>query len=460
MAIQRVKVQEQAKNCEKLLSSIGESTEIAKEKQNISMEKREEIEIRNEIIEKESSDAKKVLAEAQPVLDSARLALNDLEKSDITEIRSFATPPEPVQIVCECIAIIRGLKEISWKSAKGIMADPNFLRTLQDMDCNQITLRQQQAVRVHMKKSDKMHQMVSISKAGYGLYKFVLAVLDYCTVYREVKPKIERVQALELEAEKAKKALEKEERALKKIEQQINELNDKYKVALDERIKLQQETSLLQRRLIAADKLISGLSSENVRWKKELENLHSGFDLIVGNCLLSAGFLSYNGPFSFEFRNKMVYDDWQQSILDKNIPIIQPFKIENQLSSDVEISEWNSQGLPYDELSVLNGILTVRASRFPLCIDPQQQALKWIKRKEQNNLKILTFNDHDFVKQVEMAIKYGFPVVFQDVDYIDPILDNVLMKNIQSLYINKFFRNSITRIFLFPNKFSGPEIFK
>lgn len=46
---------------------------------------------------------------------------------------------------------------------------------------------------------------------------------------------------------------------------------------------------------------------------------------------------------------------------------------------------WGSEGLPPDELSVQNGILTTRGSRFPLCIDPQQQALNWIKKKEENN---------------------------------------------------------------------------
>ncbi|RLU20605.1 hypothetical protein DMN91_007218 [Ooceraea biroi] len=433
LARQRVKVADQTRNCEQLLTSIGESTDIAMEKKKLSEEKREEIENQKKIIAKEEMEAKQALAEAQPGLDAARLALGELDKADITEIRSFATPPEPVQIVSECVAILRGVKDVSWKGAKGMMSDPGFVRSLQEMNCDQITLKQQQAVRAHLKKTDKLDQMQAISKAGYGLYKFVIAVLDYYAVYREVKPKIDRVRALEVEAEKTRRALEKEERELKRLEKTIGELNAKYDVAMNERQELQDETDLLQRRLVAADKLITGLSSENERWQKELADLHDDMEKITGNCLLSAAFLAYSGPFSYEFRNEM-YNDWQQSIQEKKLPLTKLFKFETQLSNDVEISKWNSEGLPPDELSVQNGILILKASRFPFCIDPQQEALNWIKKREQKkNLKILSFTDADFLKQVELAIKYGLPVLLQDVDEVDPILDNVLSKNIQTV---------------------------
>lgn len=46
-------------------------------------------------------------------------------------------------------------------------------------------------------------------------------------------------------------------------------------------------------------------------------------------------------------------------------------------------------------------------------------------------MKALSFHDSDFLKQLEMAIIYGNPVLFQDVDdYIDPIVHNVLEQNI------------------------------
>lgn len=84
-------------------------------------------------------------------MEAARLALADLDKSDITEIRSFATPPEAVQIVCECIVIIKGIKEVSWKSAKGMMSEGGFLKSLLEMNCDAITQKQVTQVKNHMK---------------------------------------------------------------------------------------------------------------------------------------------------------------------------------------------------------------------------------------------------------------------------------------------------------------------
>lgn len=49
--------------------------------------KAEEIEVQNKEISMEKEDAESSLAEALPALESARIALQDLDKSDVTEIR-------------------------------------------------------------------------------------------------------------------------------------------------------------------------------------------------------------------------------------------------------------------------------------------------------------------------------------------------------------------------------------
>ena len=53
------------------------------------------------------ASAEEALSEALPALEQARLALDTIEKSDITEVRSFAKPPQVVQQVCECIVVLK-----------------------------------------------------------------------------------------------------------------------------------------------------------------------------------------------------------------------------------------------------------------------------------------------------------------------------------------------------------------
>ena len=436
LAVQKVAVTEATEDCEKMLEEISSGTTKATEKKKMAEEKAVEIAESSKVISVEKKDAEDSLADALPALEAARIALEDLEKSDVTEIRSFAKPPAEVQRVCECIVIFKGIKEVSWKSAKAMMAEANFLKSLQEMDVDGISQRQTNAVKAML--SDKsctmsVDNMKTISKAGTGLLKFVEAVMGYCVVAREIKPKRDKVAKLERTFHQAKRDLEKITNEVNSLEKQLDELGKKYEDAMSKKQELQEETEIMERRLVAADKLISGLSSENVRWTNDLEDLKKKRIKLLGDCLVSSAFLSYVGAFSWEFRDDMVFKDWVKDLRERGVPMSDPFKLEDLLTNDVEISRWTSEGLPPDELSIQNGILTMQASRFPMCIDPQQQALKWIKKREEpNNLKICTFNDSDFLKQLELAIKYGFPFLFKDVDeYIDPVIDNVLEKNIK-----------------------------
>ncbi|XP_053509735.1 dynein axonemal heavy chain 10 isoform X2 [Ictalurus furcatus] len=434
LAEQKVVLAEKSSACEILLNEISTNTAVAEEKKKLAEEKAEEIAEQNKVISVEKLDAESSLAEALPALEAARVALQDLEKSDVTEIRSFAKPPKQVQVVCECILVMRGYKEISWKTAKGMMSEANFLRSLMEMDCDSISSGQVKTVRGFLKNlNTSFEEMQAISKAGSGMLKFVEAVMGYCDVSREIKPKREKVAKLEKNFFQSMRELEQIQTELVDIQKELGALGRKYSDAMAEKQQLQEEAEVMERRLIAADKLISGLGSENKRWTEDLEELKKRRVRLLGDCLICAAFLSYEGAFSWDFRDEMVYEVWQKDVMERGIPLSQPFRIESLLTDEVEISRWGSEGLPPDELSVQNGILTTRASRFPLCIDPQQQALNWIKKKEEkNNLKISSFNDPDFLKQLEMAIKYGSPFLFQDVDeYIDPVIDNVLEKNVK-----------------------------
>ena len=114
---------------------------------------------------------------------------------------------------------------------------------------------------------------------------------------------------------------------------------------------------------------------------------------LVGDCLLSAAWRSYAGAFTFQYRQRLVYNIFLSDVKERKLPLTDDLKLEQLLTTDSEVQKWVGENLPADEHSIQNGILTTRSSRFPLCIDPQQQAVTWIKSKEAaNNLVIKTFS--------------------------------------------------------------------
>lgn len=157
-------------------------------------------------------------------------------------------------------------------------------------------------------------------------------------MYKEVKPKKDKVEALEKEYTEAVNYLAALNREIERLQNTLDGLNSRYETAMMRRQELQEETDIMMRRLVAADKLMSGLSSEQKRWTEDLKALHVEQSRLIGNCLLAASFLSYTGPFSFSFRETMIYEDWLGDVKERGIPLTEPFTVERNLTNEVEIS--------------------------------------------------------------------------------------------------------------------------
>ena len=97
-------------------------------------------------------------------------------------------------MVSEAIVIIKGYKEVNWKVAKGMMSETNFLKSLTELDVDGITSGQVKRCRDLLKElNTTIEEMKEVSFAGAGLLKFVVAVMGYCAVAKEIKPKREKV---------------------------------------------------------------------------------------------------------------------------------------------------------------------------------------------------------------------------------------------------------------------------
>ena len=211
---------------------------------------------------------------------------------------------------------------------KGMMSESNFLGTLMNMDVDAISNAQVRQIKGFLRGIGvSLQEMKSISNAGAGMMKFVEAVMGYCEVAREIKPKREKVAKLEKGFFIMKKDLAQAKKDLAEVQHTLAELQKQFEEAMTEKTELETEAAIMERRLIAADKLIGGLGSERARWKIELAALKERKIKLLGDCLLGAAFLSYQGAFNYDFRHDMVFGKFIVDIAEKGIPISDPFKL-------------------------------------------------------------------------------------------------------------------------------------
>ncbi|UJR10037.1 hypothetical protein I4U23_014260 [Adineta vaga] len=450
---QRKELAIKTKKCDDLLVEITNLTAKQTERKSRALEKKQIVDEQIIIIEKEKYEAEEQLEETMPALLEAQQGLDTLKAADITEMRSFANPVDTLRLIGYCMLIYLGHSSITWKDVRAVMADMKFITNLKTRDPDLFTSKQATQLKSHLKKLEEkldpnhlyssmekldrdmklVTLMINVSRVGGGLLKFLHAVDNYMDTYREIKPKKDRLLTIENDYETNLSELNRLESSIEKYTNILNDFRKRFDTAMEDKIKFQEETDIAIRRRTAAEKLLIGFKSEILRWTNELQQIKEYKNELIGNCLLSSAFLTYCSPFTYEIRRELIHNQWEKSLKEKSILLTENFQIQNFLSTNIEISEWTSQGLPADEFSIQNGILTLQTNRFPYCIDPQLQGLLWIKQREKKaNLKILSMRDRDFLKHLELAIKYGYPVLFKDVDeYIDPIILDILSKNLQ-----------------------------
>ena len=188
-----------------------------------------------------------------------------------------------------------------------------------------------------------------------------------------------------------------------KIEKELRDLTTKqqklkhdYEVVHAAQEEMQRQKENFERRLNAAQRLISGFSSEKIRWTEDREKHKKEFDCLIGVYLLTAGLFSYLGPLNQEYRSKLLFYLCKTDLIDSSLPVTSDFALVSFLSDEAEIFNWKGEGLQADELSVRNGLLITRAQRFPLCIDPQLQVFRWITMHiGEKSLRTTSFQDRE-----------------------------------------------------------------
>lgn len=103
----------------------------------------------------------------------------------------------------------------------------------------------------------------------------------------------------------------------------------------------------------------------------------------------------------------------------------------------MRIESWKAlYGLPNDDLSIENGIILEHSERWPLCIDPQNQASSFIKRQgyevKKEMFKILKSADDRISNEIESGIKNGKWLLVENMtEIISAEFDTILSPQIR-----------------------------
>uniref|UniRef100_A0A8C7Q7F0 AAA+ ATPase domain-containing protein n=1 Tax=Oncorhynchus mykiss TaxID=8022 RepID=A0A8C7Q7F0_ONCMY len=331
-------------------------------------------------IEADKKVAERKLEAAKPALAAAETALQTIKPADIATVRKLGKPPHLIMRIMDAVLLLfqrrvdpvtqdpeRPCPRPSWSEALKLMQQSGFVSMLVNFSKDSITEEVVELLAPYLDMEDyNLEAAKRICGNVAGLCSWTEAMKDFFSINKEVLPLKANLTLQEARLGVAQGELSRAQEQLDAKQRELDEVQALYDAAMREKQTLMDDATVCRRKMANATALIDGLGGE----KTQIRHL-------VGDVLLATGFLSYAGPFNQEYRN-LLLQLWRKEMSSHHIPYSE-LNVISMLVDNATVGEWNLQGLPNDDLSIQNGIIVTKASRYPLLIDPQGQGKIWIK---------------------------------------------------------------------------------
>ncbi|XP_054702261.1 dynein axonemal heavy chain 17 [Grus americana] len=436
LAAQEAELKQKNEDADKLIHVVGIETEKVSREKAIADEEELKVQAINMNVAEKQRACETDLAKAEPALIAAQEALNTLNKNNLTELKSFGSPPQAVVNVTAAVMVLTAPqgkipKDKSWKAAKVMMGKVDtFLDTLKKFDKEHIPEAGLKAFQPY--QSDPSFDpefIMSKSMAAAGLCSWCLNIVRFYEVFCEVEPKRLALEEANAELAEAQEKLSRIKNKVADLNANLAALTAEFEKATAEKIKCQQEADATNRVVTLANRLIGGLASENVRWAESVEMLREQEKTLCGDVLLVSAFVSYVGYFTKKYRAELLEKHWVPFLSGLAVPIpitpgLDPLSL---LTDDADVAAWSNQGLPGDRTSTENATILCNTQRWPLVVDAQLQGIKWIKNKYGEELRSIRLGQRSYLDTIEQAVSEGQTLLIEDVgETVEPVLDHLL----------------------------------
>ncbi|GAB6022905.1 Dynein heavy chain 9, axonemal [Chamberlinius hualienensis] len=438
LAEQEKELKQKNEDADKLIQVVALETKKVTEEKALAAAEEEKVAAINVEVSKKQKDCEEDLVKAEPALIAAQEALNTLNKNNLTELKSFGSPPAAVANVASAVMVLMATggkvpKDRSWKAAKCMMAKVDqFLDDLIKFDKEHIHPDVLKAIKPYLDNPEFNPDFVrSKSLAAAGLCSWVINIIRFYGIYCEVEPKRIALREANEELAVAQESLANIRAKVKYLEEELAKLTAEFERATLEKMRCEKEAESTLQTIQLANRLVGGLASENVRWAEAVASFKAMEKTLPADILLVSAFVCYVGCFTKSYRLELVEKKWMPFLLRANqenpLPVSPDLDLISLLTDDAQVAEWNNEGLPNDRMSTENATIFCSSERWPLIIDPQLQGVKWLKQRHQGNLTCLQFGQKGFYEQIETAVKQGSTTLIENIgETIDPMLDPLL----------------------------------
>ncbi|KAM3424381.1 Dynein heavy chain, cytoplasmic [Cercospora zeina] len=418
---------------EKLQRMLADQGE-AEQRRAASLEIQAALEKQEEEVAKRREVVLSDLAKAEPAVEEAQRSVSNIKRQHLTEVRSMQNPPSGVKLALESVCSLLGHKVTDWKTIVSIVRRDDFIASIVGYDNErQMTpaLRNKMEAEYLSKDDFTFERVNRASKACGPLVQWVEAQVNYSSILDRVGPLREEVDQLQEEALQTKAEAKAIMNTLEELEKSIATYKTEYASLISQTEAIKAEMSRVQSKVDRSMRLLNSLSSERGRWEESSKTFQVQMETIIGDVFLASAFLAYAGLYDQQYRRAML-EDWSLQLSASGISFKPQNAISEYLSTADERQQWHENALPVDELCTENAIMLKRYNRYPLIIDPSGRVTEFLQNETKDRrLTVTSFLDGSFVKQLESALRFGNPILIQDAEHIDPILNHVLNKEYQ-----------------------------
>ncbi|XP_064890570.1 dynein axonemal heavy chain 9 isoform X1 [Columba livia] len=436
LAAQELELKQKNEDADKLIQVVGVETEKVSREKAIADEEEQKVALITQEVEQKQKDCEEDLAKAEPALEAAQAALNTLNKNNLTELRSFGSPPSAVSNVTAAVMVLMAPggkipKDRSWKAAKAAMARVDgFLDSLIKFDKENIHENCLKALQPYLQDPKFKPEFVTTkSSAAAGLCSWVVNIVRFHAVFCEVQPKRQALSRANTELAAAQDKLASIKAKIARLNENLRKLTAKFEKATSDKLKCQQEAEATACTIALANRLVGGLASENVRWAEAVKNFKQQQSTLCGDILLITAFISYLGYFTKKYRQDLLDGIWKPYLHQLKVPIPVTPSLDplTMLTDDADVAAWQNEGLPADRMSTENATILTNCERWPLMVDPQLQGIKWIKTKYGEDLRVIRIGQKGYLDTMERALAAGELVLIENLEEsMDPVLGPLL----------------------------------